>query len=40
VIALFGGHFHIFFAIIGGAGITAGALWLYGDHLETRVRPG
>ena len=39
LIALFSGHFHIFFAIIVSAGITAGALWLYGDHLETRVRP-
>jgi hypothetical protein len=25
---LFGGHVLIFFAIIGGAGITASALWL------------
>jgi hypothetical protein len=39
LIALFSGHFQIFFAIIGGAGITAGALWLYGDHLETSARP-
>ena len=39
VIALFSGHFPIFFAIIGGAGITAGALWLYGNHLETNAQP-
>jgi hypothetical protein len=39
VIALFAGHFQMFFVILGGAGVTAGALWLYGDHLEARARP-
>ena len=39
LIALINGRLLICAAIISIAGTTSAALWLYGDHLETKAAP-
>ena len=37
--ALLQGQFAICGAILLMAGVTSGAIWLFGDHLETKAAP-